>query len=507
VLTASVDALLLFPTDLAKMVADRVKAFDLGGTPDDALKEIGTVLSSFAILKAQLMLLGETDISDQTLVDFLSYMNSIGFAVEDAAQSMIEYASVLKVLNLDISDGLTMLWEYAKAQEFTNSELSNFITTVGAFASLSTTLGLTTSLDELTAISKIVGDITKKNLDSAQQDALAQQAADYGPDDMTVEEARVELEKMGIATKDAILEVTNQLVFMDRALDIAGTSFKDLGFSLLTAVERTQAFLDKVGGLEKWEEAVSNFYQNFFTQQEQFDRLTKELTKSLAAHNQVLPETRMGYRELVNTAAKTNEDLYQALIQLSPLAAAYFDGIEQQAENALNTAKETEDLARKALQDAFDIAKNEVDESFRRLQASVDAEKNRINKEFEDTRKQIEAKRERINESYRLQIELTQKTVDELSDSVSKLRNLSETLHSWLDRLQKPGFEEFDRTQAQAQIKSVLAVARAGGGLPINGEIDKSLDVLSRPSEHLFSTFVDYQRDFLLTANDIGALS
>ena len=244
-----------------------------------------------------------------------------------------------------------MLWEYAKAQEFTNSELSNFITTVGAFASLSLTLGLTTTLDDLKAISMIVGDIAKKNLDSAQQDALAQQAADYGPDDMTVEEARAELEKMGIATKDAILQVTDNLVFMTRTLRIASNSFENLGVGLLDAIKFTQQFLEKVGGLEKWEEVVSTYYQNFFTQQEQFKILTEDLTAAFAQHNAVLPTTREGYRALVEAVVSmgsAGETAYIALMQLAPMASAYYDGIEQQAQNAIQSAENVSQILAQA---------------------------------------------------------------------------------------------------------------------------------------------------------------
>jgi tellurite resistance protein len=80
---------------------------------------------------------------------------------------------------------------------------------------------------------------------------------------------------------------------------------------------------------------------------------------------------------------------------------------------------------------------------------------------------------------------------------------VSTSLKSALDRLTIAGNESSDRAQAQAYLKTALIIAKAGGGMPDEQKLGKALDELTKPSEALFSTFSDYQRDFYKTANDI----
>ncbi|MBP7991219.1 MAG: EF-hand domain-containing protein, partial [Rhodocyclaceae bacterium] len=63
------------------------------------------------------------------------------------------------------------------------------------------------------------------------------------------------------------------------------------------------------------------------------------------------------------------------------------------------------------------------------------------------------------------------------------------------------------RQAAQAQITAALATARAGGGLPVNGQLDSALRTVSQSSDELFGSFAEYAFDFYRTANDIAALS
>ena len=87
-----------------------------------------------------------------------------------------------------------------------------------------------------------------------------------------------------------------------------------------------------------------------------------------------------------------------------------------------------------------------------------------------------------------------------ITDSLNQVIALSRLLKA-------SGVRDMSRGEAQAQLSSALAIARAGGGLPTAESLRPALDALSRPSEGLFSSFVDYQRDFIRTANDIAELS
>lgn len=63
------------------------------------------------------------------------------------------------------------------------------------------------------------------------------------------------------------------------------------------------------------------------------------------------------------------------------------------------------------------------------------------------------------------------------------------------------------RKQAQDRLMGFLELAKSTGALPTSDAIASTLRTLGAPSEGLFTNFVDYQRDFLKTANNINEMS
>ena len=255
--TANLENLMELPLSLVDLLRDNVKAVELGGTPEDAVKEMTNVIASYSLLTAQLESLGETDFTGEQIVGFLAEMNGIGFAVEDAANSLFEYSAALKAMDLDISDGIIALLDYAKAQNLTNHQLSNYISSAGAFVTLGQALDLSAPLEDLLGFSKIVGDLAKNTLDQAELKSLEDQAVEYGG--LTVTEARAEIEKLGLATADAILEVSNNLLFLNQSLEISGSSMADMSHTLLSAVEFSQAYVASFESFEDAQQFVTDF--------------------------------------------------------------------------------------------------------------------------------------------------------------------------------------------------------------------------------------------------------
>jgi len=133
-----------------------------------------------------------------------------------------------------------------------------------------------------------------------------------------------------------------------------------------------------------------------------------------------------------------------------------------------------------ALEDEKILKENaikQMDTAFGALQRSVDAERKSVSKHIED-----------------------------ITKSINKLKDLSGSLRSTLDRMQISGNQAVDRQAAQAQISAALAIAKASGTLPEAESLRRALDVVAQPSEDLFGSFVDYMRDFARTAADINSL-
>ncbi len=90
-----------------------------------------------------------------------------------------------------------------------------------------------------------------------------------------------------------------------------------------------------------------------------------------------------------------------------------------------------------------------------------------------------------------------------LSTSIGGLTELANAIKSTLTNLVAGP----TRAAAQQQIRGAVLTAQAGGGLPTAADLAPALKALSEPSEGMFRTFVEWQRDQARTVNDLQALS
>jgi len=90
-----------------------------------------------------------------------------------------------------------------------------------------------------------------------------------------------------------------------------------------------------------------------------------------------------------------------------------------------------------------------------------------------------------------------------LGASISGLAELSRALKTAAES----NSAGLGRSAAQSQISQALATAKAGGGLPTAEALSPALKAVSQPSEGLFRTFIDWQRDQIRTANDLQSLA
>jgi hypothetical protein len=126
---------------------------------------------------------------------------------------------------------------------------------------------------------------------------------------------------------------------------------------------------------------------------------------------------------------------------------------------------------------------------------------------FAILQKSVADEKSALAKTYDASVKTTQTAIDALGTSVSKLSSLSSSLKSTLNGMTPLGTEGIARADAQAQIMTALALARAGGVMPDADTLSNALGVVAKPSEALFANFVDYQRDFIKTKNDISDLS
>lgn len=154
------------------------------------------------------------------------------------------------------------------------------------------------------------------------------------------------------------------------------------------------------------------------------------------------------------------------------------------------TAAEAASQGLDRFNNALSTLESKTDEALNGLVASVDSRKNELRSSFD------------------LLMGSISNSIENVSKSVDSLRGLSNALKSTLQqlRIESPGIDSALRGSAQSKIRSALTSARMGSFVDASS-IEPALSEISRPSADLFSTFEDYQRDFITTANDIEELS
>jgi len=374
-----------------------------------------------------------------------------------------------------------------------------------------------------------------------------------------------ELEKFrtkGENLADTAIRLGDEYIITQTIFEMLGHSAYETG---IASLGMRDSLIQLMGGISATSSAMDAYYKNFYTADEQQANSLKQVNAALRLIGDAVPTTRAEFRKLVEGLDLTTEagqrqfssymalvpafanvtqpieDLTQNLIDMAAASKTAMDAIGSaldqlrgnnagsifQAQLAQDTAMTAltaaapwitsfdqlstitmEDasnysLANKQLiasalgagatlkglkdniaaaadkikADAIGKAKQAVTDSFATLQRAVTSERDSITKNFTSA-------------------------VAAVNLTITKLTSLSSVLRQSVSTINAP-----TRAQAQAQIMAVLAIAKAGGGLPAAESLNDALQAIAQPSEKLFSTFVEWQTDQKLTGNNIAALA
>nr|CAC9203407.1 ATPase involved in DNA repair [Pseudomonas putida] len=212
------------------------------------------------------------------------------------------------------------------------------------------------------------------------------------------------------------------------------------------------------GGLDVLQSNAATYYGAFISESERMDDTLDAVTRAFVAANQTLPETRTGFRDMVesiDTTTQAGMQMFSTLMALSGQASTYYDILEQRASNGVNAA-------------------------FAALQRSIAAQQKAINKSLTDANSRI-----------------------------SDLTAISSALGSALKQLRGTGDDAVRmlRSQAQATLQSALAIAKAGGSLSGFAGLTDALDVLGSNNTDLYGSLEEFNRDQGRTANAVAELN
>lgn len=229
----------------------------------------------------------------------------------------------------------------------------------------------------------------------------------------------------------------------------------------------TTATIRGAGGVDNLTSGASTFFENFFSEAEQQATRVRLLNAEFQALGLTMPQTREAFRAMVTAADDGTESgnrLVGKLLSLAGAADAAATGVEKVRKSALDTA-------------------------YGVLERAVAREKSELERQ------------------YQLNLKNAQQRVTDISASVQKLSAFTSALSGTISRFRTDDTLGMGQNAASAQIKTALAIAKAGGVLPDLDKLQDALSVVSQPSEDLYASFADYAMAFDAQAQDLMDLN
>lgn len=236
--------------------------------------------------------------------------------------------------------------------------------------------------------------------------------------------------------------------------------------SAASAIRYADNIAMAAGGLDNLNALHSSYYANFFSDAEREAHLRDDVTRSMQALGLEMPRTREGFRSLVEAQDQNTDAGARAYVELLKLESA-FSQLVPAAGDTIN---------------AFGSAASvlaPVESAWKDFTQSVDAERQILDAAHRDTTASIRSNMQTVQNAMR------------------QAESASRSLNSALRQTQSGTM--FARKQGQATLQRMLAA----GEINNQQELDKALSAVAEPSEQLFGSFLDYQRDFVTTAHDI----
>ncbi|WP_296187896.1 hypothetical protein [Pseudomonas sp. UBA1879] len=244
-----------------------------------------------------------------------------------------------------------------------------------------------------------------------------------------------------------------------------------------------EQYVALAGGMEAFNTATQTYYNAFFTDEEKAANTLAAVRKEFADLNLTFPDSKEGFRALVEGIDSTTDAGRKLFVQLTGLsgdAAAAYQILKQQSDAAKQTAADAAQAAADATQKIFDGLMNTANTANSALQRAINAQKASINDMLATANTRV--------------TDLTGVSND-LSTALKSLRGDSDAAVRTM------------RAQAQATLQNALAAARAGGSLAGFAGLNDALNTVGSNNTDLYATLQDFNRDQGVTANVVAELN
>jgi len=153
-----------------------------------------------------------------------------------------------------------------------------------------------------------------------------------------------EFQQVGEGLYETLIRLAQEQAVFNSVLELTGNTFASVDANQTIAA--TQAIIGYAGGIEVLQSAAGTFFNEFYSEAEQFEYMQKQLNAQFTALGLTVPKTKEGFRDLVSALDPLNEadqKLYAQLLLLSGQTSEYYDALENQidAEKELSDARKS----------------------------------------------------------------------------------------------------------------------------------------------------------------------
>ena len=331
-------------------------------------------------------------------------------------------------------------------------------------------------------------------------------------------------QKLGEGMLETAVRIVSEVAVVKDALSVSGLSLSS------NAIAISDALIQAAGSIEEFQKQFESYYDKFYSETEKQLRLQGQMYAQLLEVDLVLPQTREGYRKLIealNLSNSKDQERYSLLISLSSAADSYYSMLETETKrfaDAVSTAQDALTNARNDLTRANDNLTKAQEDSLKvneSLLSAYEAEKKavqelalaRANAVLDAYRIQEEAvttAKDKLLEAYRSE-------ADALNTTISKFNAFSVSLKSFRDSLAvgdlANGSNNYQASKGLFDSNAALISKGPGSSSDSNNAFSDAIGSFQANAQNYLSASLsnavsatDYARDYakVLNAIDLG---
>lgn len=366
------------------------------------------------------------------------------------------------------------------------------------------------------------------SIDLKQATIQALQAATDIPQSISDKLRGVDAERLSEEAANALVQQIATIVDSVSGFKAAlsGLPFEDVKN---LSFDATVNLIEFAGGLDSLTANLNTYYQNFFDAAERETALRNQLTRAFDSINLSLPETRQGFRDLVEAqdlSTEAGRKNYAAIISLSGAFAELTQGADDLAEASRKTAEQirqereglenrflslvgnTAELRRREL-DGLDESNRALQERIYLIEDQIQAEQDAITnaqnslsaaKTATDTAFSI------LQNSINAQKQVVQASIDVAREQIDAANSVIDLVQSAIRNLRSGDISEGGR--GRDFLTNAIETARSTGYLPDQERLSVSIDSIFRDLEtRQYATAFEQRRDRALLQNQFEELS